>query len=250
MSMRNMTKKIVSRMALVLGIVVLLTTFGVVQTSAQNTIPKKDYRLSVKRTSQASKNPDYTITTSQPVVETTDGSADGLNKAIDDYVTKAIADLKDAATQGNGAPPSDTGSSLNIRYDIYASDSGLISIKFIAEQYIQGAAHPGSAPYTLNYNLNTGKMIALADLFKPKSNYLKLIANFSVAALKAQNRLTFPEGAQPTAENYANWNLDHEGIIITFGEYQVGPYAEGPSDVYIPYTALGDALADTNLFFQ
>ena len=93
----------------------------------------------------------------------------------------------------------------------------------------------------------TGRKSA-ADLFKPGSKYLNTIAKFANDELKRENRLLFPEGATAIPENYVTWNIDHRGLLFTFDEYQVGPYAQGPSEVFIPYTTLGDLLQDSYYF--
>ena len=52
----------------------------------------------------------------------------------------------------------------------------------------------------------------------------------------------FSDGAKPTPENYAVWNISAEGLVITFNEYQVAAYAAGPQEVVIPFAALKDIL--------
>jgi hypothetical protein len=39
-------------------------------------------------------------------------------------------------------------------------------------------------------------------------------------------------------ENYRNWNITPDGLMITFDEYQVAPYAAGPQTVTVPYSEL------------
>jgi hypothetical protein len=42
----------------------------------------------------------------------------------------------------------------------------------------------------------------------------------------------------PTPENYRNWNIATDGLMITFDEYQVAAYAAGPQTVVVPYSEL------------
>ena len=122
-----------------------------------------------------------------------------------------------------------------------------LKVLSLCKVYNTGGAHPSHATSTLNCDLNTGEVLILADLFKPGMNYLKPISALTIAELTQQNRLLFPDGAQPTSENYANWNLDHGGLLFTFDEYQVGPYAQGASEIYISYTdsTIADLFADS-----
>ena len=42
------------------------------------------------------------------------------------------------------------------------------------------------------------------------------------------------EGTNPVRDNYSHVWIDGENIVISFGQYQVGPYVEGVYEVKIP----------------
>jgi hypothetical protein len=48
----------------------------------------------------------------------------------------------------------------------------------------------------------------------------------------------FSDGAKPMPENYDNWNITPDGLLITFDMYQVAPGASGPLQVLVPYAQL------------
>ena len=107
------------------------------------------------------------------------------------------------------------------------------------EGYVSGAAHPYHFSQTVNYDLEQGKDIALIDLFLPNSDYLQTIAAYCAAQLKTRNigfDTGFTQGADPTPDNYRNWNITADGLLITFDEYQVAAYAAGPQTVIVPYS--------------
>lgn len=52
-------------------------------------------------------------------------------------------------------------------------------------------------------------------------------------------------GTEPTADNYATWAITPGGLEITFGQYQVAPYAAGMPVVTIPVAHLA-GLMDPN----
>ena len=80
-------------------------------------------------------------------------------------------------------------------------------------------------------------MLRLGQLFLPGSNYLESIANYCIGQLSSRNIGfdSFSTGAQPLQENYGNWNITADGLLITFDEYQVAAYAAGPQEVNVPY---------------
>jgi hypothetical protein len=127
-----------------------------------------------------------------------------------------------------------------VKYALSFQCADLFSINFDISFYASGAAHPGHYSITVNYDLGQSKELALSDLFLPNSNYLETISSYCIAELGKQPFFEgpFAEGAQPTPENYHNWNITPDGLLITFDEYQVAPYAAGPQKVTVPYSAL------------
>ena len=86
----------------------------------------------------------------------------------------------------------------------------------------------------------------MEDLFQPGSDYLQKISEYCISELQA-NEYVFPDfqqSAGPKAENYRNWNIQENGILITFDVYQIAPYAAGPQMVLVPYDVLRDQIGD------
>jgi hypothetical protein len=91
---------------------------------------------------------------------------------------------------------------------------------------------------TLNYDLDHAKVLDLVDVFKPGSKYLETLASYATQELRKADRLVFPEGAEPTPDNYHSWNITQDGLRINFDDYQVTPHAVGPQQVVVPYSEL------------
>lgn len=175
-----------------------------------------------------------------------------FNKIITDGIQKAEQEFKKGVIQNQPylakMPKTVINNELYINYDqdiIRSDKKTIISLLFIIEQYYAGSAHPIHANYVLNYDLTDGRELALKDLFLPNSNYLELIANYCKAQL--QKSLTkeafFEQGVVAKPENYEDWNMKADGLIITFDEYQVAPYSYGPQTVVVPYSVLKEIIA-------
>jgi hypothetical protein len=142
------------------------------------------------------------------------------------------------------------GSDLEIGYDIRLATDDFVSVEFSESAFSQGAAHPNNFTIALNFDVKKGKKLALADLFKPKSNYLNLLSTYCVADLKKQSKSkndilsddTIKSGASPKNDNYKVWAITKKGLLITFDPYQVGPYAAGVQYVLVPWTAMTDVI--------
>jgi hypothetical protein len=135
----------------------------------------------------------------------------------------------------------------------------LLSIKMEYYQFT-GGAHGGTQFEYLNYNLETGEKINWQDVFKKDSNYLQVISDYSKIQLKKQllqgqesmsDEKWITEGTKPNPDNY-NTNVgfysesskaaENRGLSVTFQQYQVAAYAQGPVEIVVPYTELRDVI--------
>ena len=135
---------------------------------------------------------------------------------------------------------------LEMSYVVELANDKIISISFANSTY-EGGAHPNHYSLTINFDLQAGREIKLTDLFKPNSNYLKVISDYCIKTLKEKSGdMTDDEwiatGAAPEAKNFDSWNIKKTGILINFDPYQVAAYAAGPQDVLIPYEKLKSIL--------
>jgi len=207
---------------------------------------------------ETNKEKHYTVEAEYPQIEG-DPRFDSFNREARGLVTKDVAAFKTAET-AETAEESEPGSvladeaqdsSFDIGYEIRYATDDLISVEFSEGEYSRGAAHPNSLTTVLNYDVKSGKKLALADLFNAKSNYLSVISAYCIKALKDQSKKDKDSilddemlklGASPRADNYRAWSITKKGLWITFDPYQVAPYAAGPQYVLVPYSALKDII--------
>jgi hypothetical protein len=210
-----------------------------------------------KQIKQNSKKPKYEIEVEYPQLTGAAGPGiDRFNQESRNLVTRKVAEFKKEMAESGSEEVVDAestlGSDLGIGYTIGIARDDLISVEFDIGGYYEGAAHPNSYTEVLNYDLKNGKVLRLADLFKPGAKYLPAISALAIKDLKAQAKAKGPDsmlsddtiqsGAGPEAKNYKSWTITRKGLAITFDAYQVGPYAAGPQNVLIPYAALKDIL--------
>ena len=189
---------------------------------------------------ETNQTPPFRITAQTPqLTGSDDPRVAGFNQRLNELVKKEVDTWRQSFLQNTG-PVVGNGSTLDATYTLISQTGDLWSFKFDFNFYSDGAAHPGLYSITLNYDLGQGKELALADLFLPNTNYLQTISNYCVSELSKQPGFEgpFAEGAQPTPENYRNWNITPEGLLITFDMYQVMPGASGPQQVLVPYSEL------------
>ena len=191
--------------------------------------------------------PKYTIASQTPqLTGSDDARVLALNQRLNDLVANEV-NVWRQEFQRLPLTPLSNGSSLDVTYTLVSQHGDVWSLKFDFSFYADTAAHPGLNTTTLNYDLVQGRELALKDLFLPNSEFLEDIAYYSMVELgklSYADSITF-DGAQPVAENYRNWNITADGLMITFSEYQVAPYAAGPQTVIVPYSVLS-AIIDPN----
>lgn len=162
-----------------------------------------------------------------------------LNKSYKEQVAEySSEDIKNL--------PEYVGLSSEVGYDVVLANDDFISLIF-SDYVFLGGAHGNTGYSTVNYDLKNNKEIKLADLFEPKSDYLKIISEYSIADLKKRvgemsDDEWISKGAGADAGNFQSWNLTKKGLMFTFSPYQVAAYAAGSQTVIIPYDKLKSIL--------
>jgi hypothetical protein len=194
---------------------------------------------------ESGQSPDYIIETKLPVMQGDDPRVARFNAEVQALVTREVEQFK-SGLAGLPATPISAGSFFESAYTIVSPPGEVLSLNFGFYTYSDGAAHPYSYTLTYTYNLQRGEPIRLEQLFRPGADYLGLIAAYCQEELTRRDigfDTTFAAGADPTPENYRNWNITPNGLLISFDPYQVAAYAAGPQQVLIPYAELSPIIA-------
>ncbi len=187
---------------------------------------------------------DYTIKADVPVLTgSTDPRVKNFNVEMRAVVDDAIATFKENLA-GLVPTPNSTVSTFEMHYSVVSPPGNVISVRFSIQTYYSGAAHPGDSSSTATYDLEAGKDVSMSDLFLPNTDYLTPISKYCIAQLSTRDIgfQGFELGATATPQNYRNWNVTADGLMITFDEYQVAPYAAGPQTVTVPYSELASLI--------
>jgi hypothetical protein len=197
------------------------------------------------RVNEANRRLRYTIKARYPQAVGSDARMVKLNQAIKSLALKEVAGFKKDFSVPEERGPS--GSYFDLSYSIELATDKLVSLTFYEDSFYEGAAHPNHGSLTLNYDLDSGRVLKLADLFKPNSHYLMPISNYAINSLKKQLAQDpdldwLKKGAGPEEENYKSWAITRRGLKVTFDPYQVASYAEGPHEVVIPFSLLRNVI--------
>lgn len=110
-----------------------------------------------------------------------------------------------------------------------------------------GGAHGMSGSWHLNYDLNQNKLLALQDLFKPNTNkqLLILIKNKIKRVYQTNNLQSVDFDAIFIPDNF---QVTYGGIIFHYNTYDIGPYALGSPEIFIPFRDLRPLLNPNHPF--
>jgi Protein of unknown function (DUF3298)/Deacetylase PdaC len=199
-------------------------------------IPKVNGKIIKER----SRPKNFSITVRYPQIT----GAAAFNRRSEQLAKKHVADFKKdigSAVRGEAVR------SLGISYTVSLAADNLISIAFDAGTDT-GGAHPNTYSFSLNYDLDNGRELALRDIFKPNSHYLKTISDYCIRQLMKNDfdREWVERGAGADAANYQTWLIKRKGIQINFDAYQVASYADGPQEVLVPYSILKGLISQSS----
>lgn len=140
---------------------------------------------------------------------------------------------------------------LAASFDVALFTGKVVSIRFSFASYTWGA-HGSHWTEVLNYLINPACDLSLDTVFKDSTRGIKALSDFCIQALSSEeispgvrrDEAWIRRGAGPKGENFERFNITPYGLLISFDEYQVGAYAEGPSQVLVPLNQIGDLIAD------
>ena len=135
--------------------------------------------------------------------------------------------------------------SLMIKPKILKSEGSLVTVVLNSSNYL-GGAHGSTSQTYLNFDLDTKKQIELKDIVekdKLKQLDAKAYEAFKAWIVESEIATNVDEYEQAWKFKLSNnFNLDKKGLILQYGEYEIGPYVVGLPRLTIPYDQLQGIL--------
>lgn len=139
---------------------------------------------------------------------------------------------------------------LLVKPKILQAQGKVVTVVLNSSSYL-GGAHGSAAQHYYNFDLKEQKQIKLEDLLRPQQK----------AALEKLTHEAFKTWVMDSklADNVAdyeqawpfklsnNFLLGEQGLILQYGEYEIGPYVVGLPRLVIPYDQLQDVLKEEYL---
>jgi len=197
-------------------------------------------------------NPLYEVELEFPLFDPEDEDIAQINilqrsRAVESLVRFRTLRLCPRPLEENWQQMATATSTLSESFEVSCFTSGLVSIRYSVFHYGAGAAHPNHYTRVANYQRLPLIALDLPDIFMPDRAFLRELSAYCITQLAQQKSEAEPsewilKGAGPEMENYRNFNLTKDGLLVTFDEYQVGCYAEGAHHVFVPRDLLAAHL--------
>ena len=200
-------------------------------------------RLVPERVKLESNSQGYDIDVSFPQILTPDEETSNIrrvNQLIRDTTTKLYQWPLNRGKEAGYLQSNGVRNSVNFTYQVGLATDSFLAIYFIGYSY-QGITHNQlEDSFALNYDLTSGRLLKLSDIFKPGSKYLEFISSYSIDELSrvSSERKLNLEKLAPAAQNFDVWQITTNGIMFNFYPCKVAHCAEGEQIVHIPFTAL------------
>ena len=172
----------------------------------------------------------------------------GFNQAVHRSVTEQADKFKQQLElpRSNEDPDRFEGDGgMDGTYTAKALSNGVISVLFYYGEYTPGAVHPWGVLASLNYDTRNERLLSLADLFRPHTNYVAQLSKLAIASLRQREGAeeeAIERGASPVASNFSVFTLTETELLLHFQQYQVAPGVVPSEEVAIPLSTLAPVL--------
>lgn len=125
-------------------------------------------------------------------------------------------------------------------YEIPYNSDHYLSV--VQSYYIfSGGAHGNTYYDTGTYDLQTGDLITLDEIFAPQVDYTKILTQIVREEIKQRGKTDhyiFFERVDPSVQFY----LTEEGLVLLYPPYAIAPYVEGTIKFTIPWMKIQSSL--------
>ena len=132
------------------------------------------------------------------------------------------------------------GLSVDDQFDV-TLNGDLLTVHKSGYDYPTGAAHGMPIREYYQFDIKTGKLFALKDLFEENSRFIETLDAILVESIQKSydsgNTMVFPDSFQGLSEE-ANFIITKDALVIYFYPYDIAAYAAGFQEFSIPYEDL------------
>jgi hypothetical protein len=135
---------------------------------------------------------------------------------------------------------------INVSYSTRFDEIACFSVG--GNFYTFGSPHPSASLEFFNFNMSNGELIHLSDLVnKGSKRKLNKIAEKILYKDYGKDMWDFEDGEFELNDNF---KISEKGLTFLFNQYEIGPYAIGMPEIFIPYLKMKGLLKEDGLLKQ
>lgn len=178
----------------------------------------------------------YRYRVEYPQLEGDVGKVRGIDAIIQSTIQRDVTAFMEASKG-----PAGTGlSELDCKSRTVRAGASLAVLRVDCAEHHPGMANTSS--HTFNCDLRRGRVLALQDLFTQGSQYLNVLSVAAGQQLRSQLRpddqRALADVTAPIVDNFKNFLLQEDALVIVFAKLRAQPGADGPPEVEISYRDL------------
>ncbi|MFZ5989321.1 MAG: DUF3298 domain-containing protein [Bacillota bacterium] len=170
---------------------------------------------------------------------------DLIDKRIEDKVNGVIQKRMEDYKQLLTLSEEGTEEVLEVRYETTYKTKEKLSLKFFISSYIKNTEFSDNMIDSLNFDLNSGEILVLRELFKVRSKYDKTLNSIIAKKIKNVNvkLLTDFKGIEANQVFY----LKENSLVIYYQTYVYTSPEDGPLEIDITFDEVKDMLRDQGM---
>lgn len=126
----------------------------------------------------------------------------------------------------------------------------LLVLELTGYEYPFGAAHGMPSKINIPIDLNTSRIYALKDLFKPDSNYVNVLSEVIRKQIQQQEDSYINEEDYKGIVENQPFYVTKEELVIYFKPYEIAAYALGFPEFKISYQDIKSVINETGAFWR
>jgi hypothetical protein len=167
---------------------------------------------------------------------------DEVDADIEEWANRVVADFM--ADNGETAAGQTHEFEMSGSYRIVRASDAVLTVVWDI-WYYTGGVHGQLDIVACVYDLRSGRLLDVSDLFADEQKALNLMSAFSYRRLSetlgTPNEDMIRSGTSPDLANFATLAPTPEGVRVFFQPYQVAPWVDGPQEVDMPLEDLRPA---------
>lgn len=163
------------------------------------------------------------------------------NSIIQHKINNRILALVNSLVKDSGYY-SQANTTVQVWYELKTNERGILSLSIIMYYYAYQAAHGMTIVKSLTFDIKTGRTYKLSSLFKPDSNYVKVLSDIISLQIKVREipLLDDFKGIDPEQDYY----IADKSLVVYFQLYEITPYVYGLPYFPISVYELQDIIRD------